>query len=79
MVDRRKSLHHEVIASAREQFPELLATEVPYSSEIERMSLRRAPIPAYSPRSAAGQVYSALWAEIQTRMSAGQARMSARV
>src|ERR1700676_4270727 len=52
MVDRRKSLHHEVIASTRKRFPELLATEVPYSSEIERMSLRRAPIPTYSPRSA---------------------------
>jgi chromosome partitioning protein len=69
MVDRRKSLHHEVIASSRASFPELLATEVPYSSEIERMSLRRAPISTYSPRGAAGQVYSALWQEINTRMT----------
>jgi chromosome partitioning protein len=68
MVDRRKSLHHEVIASSREQFPELLATEVPYSSDIERMSLRRAPLFAYSPGSAAGRVYSALWSEIEKRM-----------
>jgi chromosome partitioning protein len=74
MVDRRKSLHHEVIAATRAQIPELLATEVPYSSEIERMSLRRAPIPAYSPRGAAGQVYSALWAEIETRMDRGRPR-----
>jgi chromosome partitioning protein len=64
MVDRRKSLHHEIIAATREQFPTLLVTEVPYSSEIERMSLRRAPIPAFAPRSAAAQVYSALWAEL---------------
>jgi chromosome partitioning protein len=68
MVDRRKSLHHEVIARTRERFPDLLATEVPYSSEIERMSLRRAPIPSYAPRSASGQIYSALWSEIETRM-----------
>jgi chromosome partitioning protein len=68
MVDRRKSLHREVIESAREEFPALLATEVPYSSEIERMSLRRAPVPAYGPKSAAGQVYSALWAEVETRV-----------
>jgi chromosome partitioning protein len=64
MVDRRKSLHHEIIAETREQFPTLLVTEVPYSSEIERMSLRRAPIPAFAPRSAAAQIYSALWAEL---------------
>jgi cellulose biosynthesis protein BcsQ len=68
MVDSRKSLHHELIASTREEFPALLATEVPYSSEIERMSLRRAPIPAYAPKSAGGQIYAALWAEIETRI-----------
>jgi cellulose biosynthesis protein BcsQ len=68
MVDRRKSLHIQVIEGTREQYPELLTTEVPYSSEIERMSLRRAPIAAYSPGSMAGQIYSALWAEIEARM-----------
>jgi cellulose biosynthesis protein BcsQ len=68
MVDRRKSLHHDVIASTRENFPELLTTEVPYWSEIERMSLHRAPLPAYAPRSAAGQIYAALWKEIEMRL-----------
>jgi chromosome partitioning protein len=68
MVDRRKSLHREIIATVREQFPTVLATEVPYSSEIERMSLRRAPIAAFAPRSAAAQIYSALWAELVWRM-----------
>ncbi len=68
MVDRRKSLHAEVIASTREQFPAMLATEVPYSSEIERMTQRRAPLPAFSPRSAAGLVYAALWAEVAAHL-----------
>jgi cellulose biosynthesis protein BcsQ len=68
MVDRRKSLHHEIIASTRELFPQLLETEVPYSSEIERMSVRRAPIPAYSPLSPVGQIYAALWTEIAGRV-----------
>jgi chromosome partitioning protein len=68
MVDRRKSLHHDVMASTREQFPNILATEVPYSSEIERMSLRRAPIPAFAPNGAAAHIYAALWAEVTARM-----------
>ena len=68
MVDRRKSLHHEVIASTRAEFPVVLATEVPYSSDIERMTLRRAPLPAYSPGSAVGQIYAALWSEVATRL-----------
>jgi chromosome partitioning protein len=68
MVDRRKSLHHDVMASTREQFPAILATEVPYWSEIERMSLRRAPLPAFAPNSAGAQIYAALWAEVRARM-----------
>jgi chromosome partitioning protein len=68
MVDRRKSLHHEVIATTRADFPTILATEVPYSSEIERMSQRRAPLPSFSPRSAVGLIYSALWAEVEAHL-----------
>jgi hypothetical protein len=78
MVDRRKSLHQDMIASAREQFPELLTTEIPYWSEIERMSLRRAPLPAYAPASAAGQVYSALWHEIESRIDGHRPGLPAR-
>ncbi|MGO9716858.1 MAG: ParA family protein [Steroidobacteraceae bacterium] len=68
MVDRRKSLHHDIIETTREEFPTMLLTEVPYWSEIERMSLRRAPISAYSPGGPAAQIYSALWAEVAARM-----------
>jgi chromosome partitioning protein len=68
MVDRRKSLHQEVIESVREEFPHVLATEVPYSAQIERMTLRRAPLPAYSPGSPEGKVYATLWKEIEGRM-----------
>src|SRR5580698_5704967 len=68
MVDRRKSLHHEIIARTREQFPRTLKTEVPYWSEIERMTLRRAPLPAYSPLGPAGLIYAELWSEIQERL-----------
>jgi chromosome partitioning protein len=77
MVDRRKSLHHDIIATTREQFPMLLATEVPYSSEIERMSVRRAPLPAFAPRSAAAQVYAALWTELMLHVWPGPSGDSA--
>jgi chromosome partitioning protein len=65
LVDRRRSLHHEIIAQTREQFPQMLATEVPYWSEIERMSVRRAPLPASAPSSPAALIYARLWAEIR--------------
>ncbi len=68
MVDRRKGLHWEIIASTRELFPSLLATEVPYASEIERMSVRCKPIPSYAPQSLSGQIYASLWAEIAAQV-----------
>ena len=68
MVDRRRSLHQELIATARAEFPLILATQVPYWSEIERMSVRRAPVPASAPRSDAALVYRELWAEIAERI-----------
>ena len=70
MVDRRRALHRELIASARAEFPAMLATEVPYWSEIERMSVRRAPLPACAPTSEAARIYGALWSEIRERLEA---------
>jgi len=71
LVDRRRSLHAELIAEARAQFPQILATEVPYWSEIERMSVRRVPLPASAPNSAAALLYAQLWAEVRERLSNG--------
>ena len=71
MVDRRKSLHNEVIEATRAKFPGILSTEVPYRSEIERMTWRREPLPAYAPLSEAGQIYQALWTEIAKRIKLG--------
>jgi chromosome partitioning protein len=77
MVDRRRAMHQEILEAARKEYPELLETEVPYSSEIERMSLRRAPIASYAPRSAAGQVYATLWEEIERRLRGGASKSRA--
>ncbi|HTX06596.1 MAG TPA: AAA family ATPase [Steroidobacteraceae bacterium] len=68
MVDMRRSLHCELMADTRKRFPAVLDTEVPYWSEIERMSLRRAPLPAFSPSGAATAIYAALWREMSARM-----------
>jgi len=68
MVDIRRSLHRELVASTRAGFAGILDTEVPYWSEIERMSLYRAPLPAVSPSGRAAPIYAALWREISERM-----------
>jgi cellulose biosynthesis protein BcsQ len=70
MVDRRRSLHAEAIQSARARFPGILETEVPYWSEIERMTVRRAPLPSFAPSSAAALLYGELWKETVKRLAA---------
>ena len=47
-----RSLHAQVISNARLLHPTFLATEVPCWSDIERMTVRRAPLPAFASRSA---------------------------
>ena len=65
MVDRRRSLHREIIVEARSRLPGILATEVPDWSEIEKMTVRRAPLPAIAPNSPAAGVYASLWREVE--------------
>ena len=68
MVDRRRRLHRDAMASIRERFPTMMATEIPYLSDIERVSVRRAPLPAYAPRNPGALAYQALWQEVDSTL-----------
>lgn len=70
MVDRRRVLHRETIEQLRARFPQILSTEVPYGSDFERMTARRAPVESYAPANTAAAVYRSLWQEIDTRLGA---------
>jgi cellulose biosynthesis protein BcsQ len=61
MLDQRKSLHREMLASRPANF---LLSAIPYASEVERMTLRREPLVSYAPRSRAGLAFGNLWAEV---------------
>lgn len=76
MVDRRRKLHGEVVAKIRRAFPMMLATEVPYSADVEQASVRRAPLPAYAPRNPVSLVYDALWWEVDTHLDTAYRRRS---
>ena len=67
MVDRRKKLHNEITEHLSSERAEVTVTAIPYLSLVERMSVERAPVTVFAPRSAASRDYRALWAEIQRR------------
>lgn len=68
MVDRRKSLHREILATALEDDGKMLRTAIPYASQIEQMSVRRAPLDRFAGWSPAARAYRELWAEIRERL-----------
>ena len=64
MVDRRKRLHSEVIKDLSSERPWVARTVIPALSLIERMSIERAPVTVFAPRSQAARAYRALWSEL---------------
>jgi chromosome partitioning protein len=64
MVDRRKRLHQEITEKLLAERSGVAATPIPALSLIERMSVERAPVTAFAPRSQAARAFRSLWAEL---------------
>jgi cellulose biosynthesis protein BcsQ len=65
MVDRRKRLHIETIKTLSSERSAVSPTVIPALSIIERMSVERAPVSAFAPRSAAARAYRDLWSQLR--------------
>jgi len=65
MVDGRKKMHHELMATVLNEFNGVLQSFIPYLSQIERMGIKREPVAAFSPESVASKSYQNLWDKIQ--------------
>jgi chromosome partitioning protein len=64
MVDRRKRLHRDLVASLPAATPGVAEAVVPSASIVEQMGPRRAPVVVSHPRSPAAAAYAALWTEV---------------
>ena len=68
MVDKRKSLHTEMMEQLPERYPDMLESSIPYASDVERMGVQRMPLMAYAPQNPAAKAYRSLWQEVKDRM-----------
>jgi chromosome partitioning protein len=68
MVDRRKALHRDVMATLSAEYAGMLTTVIPMAADVERMGSRRTAITDFAPRGAAGRAYAALWGEVRARL-----------
>ena len=65
MVEKRKSLHQDMMKKISDEEKNILSSLIPYRSEIERMGIDRAPIAATHPNSPSTKAYTDLWEEIR--------------
>lgn len=70
MVDRRKSLHREIIEERPGALKSAPVNYIPYASEVEQMGTRRAPLDTYAHASWAARAYREMWAELQPALLA---------
>jgi cellulose biosynthesis protein BcsQ len=71
MVDGRKRMHREVMASMGREHAGLLATVIPAASDVERMGVHRSAVAEFAPRGRAALAYEALWREVLDRLNGG--------
>ena len=65
----RKGLHRDMLEHPPEDLDGFLQTAVPYATEVERMTLARAPLVSYARSTRGGQAFGSLWSEIQARLA----------
>ncbi|MEI7593101.1 MAG: AAA family ATPase [Actinomycetes bacterium] len=68
MVDMRKNLHRELMSEMALPSRDVLDVRIPATSDIERMGVNRAPLPAFAPKSRSASAYQSLWTEIKSRL-----------
>jgi chromosome partitioning protein len=68
MVQHTKKLHKSTIKSMRKQHKGFLQTEIPFSTDIEKMGIHRAPVLTYARSSSADKAYKELWNELQQKL-----------
>ena len=69
MVDRRRTLHRELVASLPDELPGVSGVAIPSARIVEQMGLRRAPVVITAPRHPAAVAYRELWERAMQAMS----------
>jgi len=67
MIDRRKRLHTQIAADLPADRSDVATAVIPAVSVIEQMSVHRAPVTAFAPRTQAARQYRELWREARDR------------
>ncbi len=65
MVDGRKQLHRVTAETMRKKNKRFLYNAVPFSTDVEKMGVHRAPVDQFARSSIANRAYLAIWREVE--------------
>jgi chromosome partitioning protein len=68
MVQRQKKLHRETIKRISRQYKNVLPNEIPFSSDIEKMGIQRAPVATFAGSRNGAKAYTALFKAVDKRL-----------
>ncbi|MEP7264320.1 MAG: AAA family ATPase [Bacteroidota bacterium] len=68
MFERRKKLHNEISRDFARKFKETISVLIPYSSEVEKMGIYRAPLTFKRPSEEASKAFRKLWKGVKKKM-----------
>lgn len=69
MVQKSKNLHKETRDKLHNKYKKILKQSIPFSTDIEKMGVYRAPVLTYAGSSPAAKAYEDLWREIQGKVT----------
>ena len=68
MVQQSKTLHRESMERMRKNHRRFLDSTIPFSTDIEKMGIHRAPALSYAGRKSAVHAYHDVWAELEDKI-----------
>lgn len=68
MVQQSKNLHRQTMATLQKEYKSLLKSYIPFSSDVEKMGVHRAPILTYAGKDQASVAYRTIWSDIEKKV-----------
>lgn len=68
MYEKRKNMHNEISRDFARKFRETISVLIPYSSEVEKMGVYRAPLTYKRPSELASKAFGKLWKGLKKKM-----------
>jgi chromosome partitioning protein len=67
MVQQNKNLHRETMVALQKEYKSLLKGYIPFSTDVEKMGVHRAPVLTYAGRDQASVAYRTIWSDIEKK------------